>query len=199
MSRSSPASDEREIDRVLRLKRNQNEMKACIPCRRRKVRCDKGCPCKTCQKRGHPLICAYDLGRQSPVASQISHGQTSSTARRFDTSTEAPDFSLLSRGSSKLGGQQEKLPVQSSIRTPLSTPTMQKESTQDYVFSGDNSIASIVRSRAQRSDHALRMNIEPVLGLQNTFSNYPFMDQQSSQNQWAMLLKILPQRSEVLK
>ena len=89
--------------------------------------------------------------------------------------------------------------MQSARRTPLSASSMQEESAPDYIFSGDNSIASIVRSRAQRSNETLKMNLEPVLGLQNTFSNYPFMDQRCSQNKWAMLLEILPQRDEVLK
>ncbi|OGE52760.1 hypothetical protein PENARI_c009G05443 [Penicillium arizonense] len=199
MSRNSRASDEREIDRVLRLKRKETEIKACIPCRRRKVRCDKGSPCKTCQKRGHPLICTYAPGHQSPATRRIPYGQALSTARHSANPEEAPDLSLQGLGSYTCGRQQERTSMQSPRRTPLSASAMQEESAQDYIFSGDNSIASIVRSQAQRSNDTLKMNLEPVLGLQNTFSSYPFMDQKLSQNKWAMLLEILPQRDEVLK
>jgi hypothetical protein len=76
---------------------------------------------------------------------------------------------------------------------------VQEESAKDYVFSGDNSIASIVRSQAQQSNYALELDVGPVLGLQNTFSSYPFMDLKSAQYRWAMLSEILPQRNEVLK
>jgi hypothetical protein len=58
--------DRQEIDRILRAKRQQRETKACYPCRSRKVKCDNGHPCRTCQKRGHPQICVYDLEESSP-------------------------------------------------------------------------------------------------------------------------------------
>ncbi|OQD80076.1 hypothetical protein PENANT_c039G11444 [Penicillium antarcticum] len=38
-----------------------------------------------------------------------------------------------------------------------------------------------------------------VLGLQNTFSIYPFMDQKTPHDRWKSLLSVLPQRNEVLK
>ena len=199
MYRTSPAIDELEIDHVLRRKRNQNEAKACIPCRRRKVKCDKSHPCNTCRKRGHPLICAYAPGHQSSAPRQSPRGESSSTARHGTTSADGPDLCLLNRGSPTRGQQPENPSTQSARRRSPSTSTLHEESAKGYVFSGDNSIASIVRSQAQQSNYALELDVGPVLGLQNTFSSYPFMDLKSAQNRWAMLLEILPQRNEVLK
>lgn len=200
MYRSSPAIDELEIDHVLRRKRNQNEAKACIPCRRRKVRCDKSHPCNTCWKRGHPLICVYDLGHQSFAPHQSAHRESSSTARHRATSADLPDLCVLSGGSRTGGQRPENASTENARRRLFSISAVQEESAKDYIFSGDNSIASIIQSRAQQSNcAALELDIGPVLGLQNTFGSYPFMDLESAQNRWAMLLKILPHRNEVLK
>jgi hypothetical protein len=57
------SAPEAEVDRVLRLQRQKRENKACIPCRRRKVRCDRAKPCQTCVRRGHSQICIYDSAR----------------------------------------------------------------------------------------------------------------------------------------
>ncbi|EHK42409.1 hypothetical protein TRIATDRAFT_202092, partial [Trichoderma atroviride IMI 206040] len=52
--------DRDEIDHILRRRRKPTE-KACYPCHRRKVRCNHGHPCSTCQRRGHPEICSYSF------------------------------------------------------------------------------------------------------------------------------------------
>jgi hypothetical protein len=70
---------------------------------------------------------------------------------------------------------------------------------KSFVFSGGNSVASIVRLRAQRANGALARDVGPVLGLQNTFTCYPFMDAESPQDRWQALSQIIPHRKEILK
>lgn len=45
---------------VLRARQTARNRKACLPCRERKVRCDREHPCITCSKRGHADLCRYE-------------------------------------------------------------------------------------------------------------------------------------------
>jgi hypothetical protein len=49
-----------EIDSILSQKRKPREKTACLPCRKRKVGCDRTQPCKTCLERRHPEVCIYE-------------------------------------------------------------------------------------------------------------------------------------------
>lgn len=70
---------------------------------------------------------------------------------------------------------------------------------KEYIFSGDNSVVSILRQRTQDANGSMAREVGSVLGLQNTYNSYPFMDSKTPQEQWSSLLQILPQRKEVLK
>lgn len=72
-------------------------------------------------------------------------------------------------------------------------------SSKSYVYSGDNSVVSILRGRASDADGSVAREVGSVLGLQNTFNNYPFMDSKTSRERWEALLSVVPQRNEVLK
>lgn len=71
---------------------------SCLPCRERKVRCNREQPCLTCVKRDHPDLCIYSLS--SPAAKAPGHAARRAVfqpARREGeppnlTSTSPPDL-----------------------------------------------------------------------------------------------------------
>ncbi|KAJ5768773.1 hypothetical protein N7520_003332 [Penicillium odoratum] len=88
----------------------------------------------------------------------------------------------------------------SPVRQPVieDEPPAQNDSSKNYVYSGDNSVVSILRLRASDAN-SMAHDVGSVLGLQNTFDSYPFMDSKTPTEKWKSLLGILPQRSEILK
>lgn len=87
----------------------------------------------------------------------------------------------------------EPEPARSGEQPPPDT------SSKNYVYSGDNSVVSILRSRASDATDSVAREVGSVLGLQNTFSTYPFMNSKTPHERWRSLLGVLPQRNEVLK
>ncbi|PWY75011.1 phenylacrylic acid decarboxylase [Aspergillus heteromorphus CBS 117.55] len=176
--------DRQEIDRVLRQKRNQREARACYPCRQRKVKCDSALPCRTCRRRGHPQICVYD--QATPGSKQ---------ARNV---------------SQQLRPSNVELQTQPSVRSQ-SVPHLQQGQyypnrisssdgpDNELVYSGDNSVVSILRNRTQDANGSMAREVGSVLGLQNTYDSYPFMEARTPQDRWTELLRIIPQRAELLK
>ena len=158
-----------EADRVLQLKSREREAHACYPCRKRKVKCDGLQPCRTCQKRKHPEICTYHLP----------HAQS----RRRSASRHSVARSASPRSSAVASNQQAR----------------PDDSSKNYVYSGDNSVASILRMRASDVNESVAREVGSVLGLQNTFRNYTFMNSKTPLERWQSLLTVMPQRSEVLK
>jgi hypothetical protein len=73
------------------------------------------------------------------------------------------------------------------------------DNSNNYVYSGDNSVVSILRLRASDANESVAREVGSVLGLQNTFSHYPFMSSKTPLERWKSLLSVLPQRSEILK
>lgn len=65
------ADDGADLKEILRIRQLARNRKSCLPCRERKVRCNRGHPCLTCAKRGHPDLCSYQ------AQSQPSPGQPS--------------------------------------------------------------------------------------------------------------------------
>ncbi|KAJ5810868.1 hypothetical protein N7447_010384 [Penicillium robsamsonii] len=167
-----------EADRVLRLKRKEREVRACYPCRKRKVKCDGTQPCHTCQKRNHPHICTYD-----PIRDSRREPSQAASAQSASPSPARP---------------QSRRQADAVVSPPVSTSLRLDDAVKNYVYSGDNSVVSILRSRASNGNESMT-DLGSVLGLQNTFNSYPFMDLKTPQERWSLLLSVLPQRSEVLK
>ncbi|KAJ5972709.1 uncharacterized protein N7479_002627 [Penicillium vulpinum] len=156
-----------EADRVLHLKSREREAHACYACRKRKVKCDGGQPCRTCQKRKHPEICTYTVANsRRRLASRHSVARLASP----------------------------KSPVIAD-----NEPALLDDSSKNYVYSGDNSVVSLLRLRASDANESVAREVGSVLGLRNTFSNFPFMDPKTPLERWKSLLTIMPQRSEALK
>lgn len=160
-----------EADRVLRLKSRERESHACYPCRKRKVKCDGNQPCRTCQKRKHPQICDFDIPKDSRRRSLSQHLDRSASPTVPQAVVEDVDISLVQND----------------------------DSSKNYVYSGDNSVVSILRSRASDANDSMAREVGSVLGLQNTFNSYPFMDSKTPLEKWKSLLQVLPQRTEILK
>lgn len=57
LGQSDEPPDRSEIDQLLKKKRKARELKACYPCRQRKVKCSGDLPCEGCLQRQHPEIC----------------------------------------------------------------------------------------------------------------------------------------------
>ncbi|KAL4912741.1 hypothetical protein BDW62DRAFT_11958 [Aspergillus aurantiobrunneus] len=186
MDNPSPSIERHEIDRVLHLKRKQRESKACYPCRQRKVKCDGARPCRTCVRRDHPQVCVYDVAKGSPRKTALRSRQVNHTpdhqenTARFISPTRAVDAV-------------PPPPVDSS----QSSGQPSHDLSSSYVFSGDNSLVSMLRQ--QDLDGAMASEATSVLGLHNTYLSYPFMDSKPPHDRWLDLLDILPRRDEVLK
>jgi hypothetical protein len=172
---------------VLRLKRKQRESKACYPCRQRKVKCDGSHPCRTCVKRDHPEICAYNVEKGTPQRRTRSR-QAEQTAKSRNEDARPTHSPASADADSQL------LPT-----SPLSSPrsSAQANEASSYVFSGDNSLVSMLRQ--QDPDGAMAREATSVLGLHNTYLSYPFIESKTPQDRWVALVDILPHRDEVLK
>ncbi|KAL3474315.1 hypothetical protein BJX99DRAFT_231968 [Aspergillus californicus] len=171
-------TERQEIDRVLRLKRKQRESKACYPCRQRKVKCEGGHPCRTCVRRDHPQICVYNVEK---AASRNRAGNS----QKRDTTGRRPSRPRPSTA------------TQSSVLTADESQSPSRQRSESYVFSGDNSLVSILRQ--QDPDGSMAREATSVLGLHNTYQSYPFIDHKTPHDRWVALLDILPHRDEVLK
>lgn len=178
-----------EADRVLRLKSREREAHACYPCRKRKVKCDGNQPCRTCQKRKHPQICTYNWDQPSRRSASHQSSNAANAANAQATASNSPP----SVNEAILGSQNQQ---DTSIQQGS---TQRDESSKSYVYSGDNSVVSILRSRASDANHSVVRDVGSVLGLQNTFNSYPFMDSKTPAEKWKSLLGVLPQRTEILK
>ncbi|KAE8153699.1 hypothetical protein BDV25DRAFT_148974 [Aspergillus avenaceus] len=172
------------IDQVLQWKRKQREARACYPCRQRKVKCDSGHPCRTCQKRGHPHICAYDIPKTITPRKRQAPRQSAARIPTSTADTAAPSSARSDAAS----------PSRASQGSPSSTDSRRDP---DYVFSGENSLVSIIRQ--QDPDGSMAREAGSVLGLHNTYESYPFIDLKTPRDRWCALLDILPKRAEILK
>ncbi|BCR92277.1 Zn(II)2Cys6 transcription factor [Aspergillus chevalieri] len=191
--------DKQEIDRVLQQRRKQRESRACYPCRQRKVKCDGTQPCRTCRRRGHPEICAYG----------VSHSRNRSASAGTEHPAGEVGLNLTWRPEAVPGlRSQESLPsprdqnqgqAQVRVQSQENRPNIADGGEKEYIFSGDNSVVSILRQRTQDANGTMAREVGSVLGLQNTYNSYPFMDSKTPQERWSSLLQILPQRKEVLK
>lgn len=209
MAANNPANhpNRQEIDRVLGLKRKkQREQKACYPCRQRKVKCDSSQPCKTCRRRGHPEICAYDV---EELNSRASHSAEENFNSSSGMSAWAPEPAATQQpwvpSGSQIGGAFATPQPSSQLHSPDQTASaLQGNPSSDgpeneYIYSGDNSVVSIVRNRTHDASGSIAHEVGSVLGLQNTYSSYPFMDPKTPEERWRELIRITPQRTEVLK
>jgi hypothetical protein len=85
----------------------------------------------------------------------------------------------------------------SPLHTRPASESIVQEDPFNYVFSGENTVISMLGSHD--TDGSITHKASSVLGLQNSFSNYPFLDLKTPVDRWKALVEILPQREEILK
>ncbi|KAK4223790.1 hypothetical protein QBC38DRAFT_38518 [Podospora fimiseda] len=88
------------VSELLKRKRKAREVKACFPCRHRKIRCDGKSPCTSCVERDHASLCqtvgrtsssrpSPESGRQPLIASRArSNGSIGSPAPSYGSADE---------------------------------------------------------------------------------------------------------------
>lgn len=221
-SAHAPTPEQKEIDRVLYLRRI-SQARSCYPCRQRKVKCDHGQPCRTCQKRGHPEICSYTVGtpekrrgRRAKRATADGATPQGASASASANRAESEQHQGKERPSRDDSPQSEVSSNQTTPAAPLATATelastvaaapcsrapqancyrtMRREH-----YQGDSSVLAMLHGSADSPAVEMRRKAGPVLGLHNTLEFYPFMKLKTIQERWAALLKLIPQKQEVLR
>ena len=83
------------VGELLKRKRKARAIKACFPCRHRKVKCDGSLPCSSCAARNHPDLC-----RVAPVSSVSSPRMHMATLHSPGPHNQAPASPVHSHGES---------------------------------------------------------------------------------------------------
>ncbi|KAI9376169.1 phenylacrylic acid decarboxylase [Aspergillus egyptiacus] len=186
--RDSQHLEREEIDRVLSLKRKERQSTACYPCRQRKVKCDGEQPCRTCLRRGHQQICTYNVANPPSRAKRPSQHASPARSRRVGKPLDARSHSP--KNTAGAGSKPPPSP-------PTGSPESSRQHDDSYVFAGDNSLVSMLHQQDPHGSMALEAT--SVLGLHNTYLNYPFIASKPPEERWTALIDILPHRDEVLK
>ncbi|KAI7778171.1 fungal specific transcription factor [Diaporthe eres] len=185
-SPSTPNSDRATLKDLLRSRQQgrngvRGNPRSCLPCRERKVKCDKQLPCLTCEKRGHPDLCEYD--NSTPQSSGTRRSAARSTARARAVS-RIPDLSRGDRGEdaaipdrNRGRAGEDDLPSPSvhvtastdAVSSLSNAPTVRD--TSDGLFLADTSVVTMARRRSVQSrddparQSAFETGILPLLGV----------------------------------
>ncbi|KAG7040923.1 fungal specific transcription factor [Colletotrichum scovillei] len=154
--------------------------KSCVPCRERKVKCDKELPCSTCDKRGHPDLCNYESStRQSLGVTQ----SPARSARRTSVIISTPTISqdLEESDAINIDIVEERVgdlipgPEAQNATNPQISATSNHTSTAreggGRLFLADSSVIGMTRRRSIRSSDdparqsAFETGILPLLGV----------------------------------
>ncbi|RFU30793.1 hypothetical protein B7463_g5534, partial [Scytalidium lignicola] len=172
-----PCVDREQIDRVLRARQSRQKAKACYPCRKRK-------------RRDHPEICVYVTEQRERHESQ---------QKQLDYFQEDNSIQSVSESSAK---RRRTTPVsveESSVDEAHDTETVTPDAhTIRTRYTEANPIISLVRSQAQTVESTTPGDVGTVLGLENSYSVFPFMEMRTTEDRWAALLQIIPSRKDVL-
>lgn len=139
-------SEKQRIDHILQSKRKR-EFKACYACHQRKVKCDGELPCRTCRRRGHPEICTYEVSESR--GKRQGEYSASSRSESVQGLGESPARGQDQRQNQGLGPRQEQQEYMQAQGNQLNGSDGREE---EYVFSGDNSVLSILRQRTQNAN-----------------------------------------------
>ncbi|KAI3550016.1 fungal specific transcription factor [Colletotrichum abscissum] len=154
--------------------------KSCIPCRERKVKCDKELPCSTCDKRGHPDLCNYESSTrqslgipQSPARSARRTSVVIPTSNRSQEleKTDAISFDIVEERVGDLvpGPEAQNRPTPQISTTSNNASTAREDG--DRLFLADSSVIGMIRRRSIRSrddparQSAFETGILPLLGV----------------------------------
>ena len=230
-ARSSPpvaSLSQEEVDKMLltsnKVARSRNK-KACYPCSRRKVRCDKEVvqPCSNCMTRGQGGICAYTPSndrRTHPHSSQKrlalrgnrsnAREDTSRSSRQASSSDEQSSVSPSTIVNGEWGTVSSRQPKTGQSDKPGATGAstypsgslgqdLSPESPSDAFSNvGDCAMATFVSHQAESTRFAGVGIVQSMLGLQNRAASYPFSKLRSFDERWRELEAILPSSEDVL-
>jgi hypothetical protein len=186
-----------EVDRALAQKRLRRERRACYPCSLRKVRCDRMIPCRTCTQRGHPEIC---IPKDEPGSTSTRHRtSTLRTGLELDDPVARPSM----RGHPDphplgLLTQRVQLFDPDSTGHDSDRPSSHAED-PGPTFVGEDSLPSFVHITSPDGEPTPRDNTRHTLGLQNTWTAYPYMRQRSPMAVAKEIDQLVPSHSEILQ
>lgn len=185
-SPNTPSRDSASLKDLLRSRhqtRNgvRGNPRSCLPCRERKVKCDKQLPCSVCEKRGHADLCDYGGSTLQSHSTQRSTARSAARARvasrtselaREDrgSDVEVPDQNWGQTGQANLRGPSVRVNTHEDAVSLLSTEPPTRD-TSDGLFLADTSVVNMVRRRSIRSrDDSVRQSafetgILPLLGV----------------------------------
>lgn len=156
--------------------------RSCLPCRERKVRCDKQLPCLTCEKRGHPDLCDYETSTPQTLATQRS---TARSAARARVSRQTPDLLRENRrgdaiildrnrgqtGDDQIPGSSQHIATNADAASSSLENASTIRDTSDGLFLADTSVVTMARRPSIRSrddparQSAFETGILPLLGV----------------------------------
>lgn len=158
--------------------------KSCLPCRERKVRCDKQLPCLTCEKRGHPDLCDYEGSTRQSPGTQRSTARSAARARARSRTADLPrenrgaNAAILDRDEGRpVDDRLPSPPVQATATANADAVSSSLENastirdTSDGLFLADTSVVGMARRRSIRSrddparQSAFETGILPLLGV----------------------------------
>lgn len=188
--RQSPNTPHRDRETLKDLLRSRQQSRngvrgnprSCLPCRERKVRCDKQLPCLTCEKRGHPDLCDYEsssrqsLGTQRSAAPSAARARVSSQTRDLSRENRVADAAILDRNRGQTGQDHLRIPpVNVTANADAASSSLENASTirdtSDGLFLADTSVVTMARRRSIRSrddparQSAFETGILPLLGV----------------------------------
>ncbi|CAG9982906.1 unnamed protein product [Clonostachys byssicola] len=86
---SEQATSPQSLRKALRDRYEARSRKSCLPCRERKVRCNRQQPCVTCIKRGHADLCSYPRSHQ-PRDSREGNNPEDNVIHNIESSPSSP-------------------------------------------------------------------------------------------------------------
>ena len=169
--------------------------RACQPCNRRKVRCNRELvqPCSNCRRRQQPELC--ELGSESLSRARPHHAK----AHRASVSKSQSDREALSP--TRLSSQPPVTTLQSTPAAWSHGKSGERAGTRDHtpvqLHIGSPSIANFIQEQAGRTGYTLTGSLSSILGLQNQGAGYPFLVLGPSETRWDELEPILPLPFEI--
>ncbi|OQV05000.1 Fungal Zn2-Cys6 binuclear cluster domain-containing protein [Cladophialophora immunda] len=173
---------------------------SCVPCRQRKIRCDRATPCDTCQRRGRIQLCRYgDQDRLSSNDARSTPERSKRVVHRFviatpdspfpaetSTSPQSPrnedtasvDESVPPGSLNDLGETSQLIHFLDAVGAGLENTWHTEHFTGETIFLGSKSAASLFRCLSKQVPSVLclpdGLTIESVFGLTNRTTLHPF-------------------------
>jgi hypothetical protein len=119
----------------------QRAVKACIPCKTSKKRCDSKLPCASCVRRNCELACLYHEVRQFTSIERSQRNSRSSIDQSPGHSNEFTPYSIqeLPLSPSNVQGQDiQQLPTSPVVGVPSLQPAPSENSTPDHEETDQN-------------------------------------------------------------